>query len=83
VLEAHPAVKEAVSFGVPHPTWGEEVGAAVVLNEPVTEKDLLAFCRTRLADFKVPRHLHFVESIPKTPTGKIQRRFVAEQFIGQ
>src|SRR6202035_4465658 len=53
VLEAHPAVKEAVSFGVPHPTWGEEVGAAVVLNEPVTEKDLLAFCRTRLADFKV------------------------------
>ncbi|HKB34626.1 MAG TPA: acyl--CoA ligase [Candidatus Dormibacteraeota bacterium] len=81
VLEAHPAVKEAVSFGVPHPTWGEEVGAAVVLNQPVTEKELLAFARSRLADFKVPRHLHIVESIPKTPTGKIQRRFVAEQFI--
>src|SRR6202049_1523795 len=81
VLEAHPAVKEAVSFGVPHPTWGEEVGAAVVLNEPVSEKELLAFARSRLADFKVPRHLHIVESIPKTPTGKIQRRFVAEQFI--
>jgi acyl-CoA synthetase (AMP-forming)/AMP-acid ligase II len=81
VLEAHPAVKEAVSFGVPHPTWGEEVGAAVVLNEPVTEKELLAFARSRLADFKVPRHLHIVDSIPKTPTGKIQRRFVAEQFI--
>jgi len=81
VLEAHPAVKEAVSFGVPHPTWGEEVGAAVVLKEPVTEKELLAFARLRLADFKVPRHLHIVESIPKTPTGKIQRRFVAEQFI--
>ena len=80
VLEAHPAVKEAVSFGVPHPTWGEEVGAAVVLNEPVTEKELLAFARSRLADFKVPRHLHIVESIPKTPTGKVQRRFVAEQF---
>jgi acyl-CoA synthetase (AMP-forming)/AMP-acid ligase II len=80
VLEAHPAVKEAVSFGVPHPTWGEEVGAAVVLREPVTEKELLAFARSRLADFKVPRHLHIVESIPKTPTGKIQRRFIAEQF---
>jgi len=80
VLEGHPAVKEAVSFGVPHPTWGEEVGAAVVLNEPVTEKELLAFARSRLADFKVPRHLHIVESIPKTPTGKVQRRFVAEQF---
>lgn len=80
VLEAHPAVNEAVSFGVPHPTWGEEVGAAVVLNEPVTEKELLAFSRSRLADFKVPRHLYIVDSIPKTPTGKIQRRFVAEQF---
>jgi acyl-CoA synthetase (AMP-forming)/AMP-acid ligase II len=80
VLEAHPAVKEAVSFGVPHPTWGEEVGAAVVLNEPVAEKELLAFARSRLADFKVPRHLYIVDSIPKTPTGKIQRRFIAEQF---
>jgi oxalate---CoA ligase len=80
VLEAHPAVKEAVSFGIPHPTWGEEVAAAVVLNEPVGEKELLAFARSRLADFKVPRHLYIVDSIPKTPTGKIQRRFVAEQF---
>ena len=83
VLEEHPAVKEAVSFGVPHPTWGEEVAAAVVLNEPVTEKELLAFCRARLADFKVPRHLHIVDAIPKTPTGKIQRRFIAEQFTQQ
>jgi acyl-CoA synthetase (AMP-forming)/AMP-acid ligase II len=81
VLEAHPAVKEAVAFGVPHPTWGEEVGAAVVLDGPVTERELQAFARERLADFKVPRHLHFVDAIPKTPTGKIQRRFVAEQLI--
>jgi acyl-CoA synthetase (AMP-forming)/AMP-acid ligase II len=83
VLEAHPAVREAVSFGVPHATWGEEVAAAVVLNQPITEKELLIFCRERLADFKVPRHLHIVEMIPKTPTGKIQRRFVAEQFTQQ
>ena len=80
VLESHPAVKEAVAFGVPHPTWGEEVAAAVVLNGPATEKELLAYCRERLADFKVPRHLHIVESIPRTPTGKVQRRFVAEQL---
>jgi acyl-CoA synthetase (AMP-forming)/AMP-acid ligase II len=79
-LEAHPAVREAVSFGVPHPTWGEQVAAAVVVSEPVTEKELLTFCRGRLADFKVPSRLYFVDSIPKTPTGKIQRRFVAEQF---
>ena len=80
VLESHPAVKEAVAFGVPHPTWGEEVAAAVVLTGTATEKELLAYCRERLADFKVPRHVHFVESIPRTPTGKVQRRFVAEQL---
>ena len=80
VLEAHPAVKEAVAFGVPHPTWGEEVAAAVVLKAPATEKELIAFCRDRLADFKVPKRLHVVESIPRTPTGKVQRRFVAEQL---
>jgi acyl-CoA synthetase (AMP-forming)/AMP-acid ligase II len=80
VLESHPAVREAVTFGVPHPTWGEEVAAAVVLREPATEKELLAFARERLADFKVPKRLHIVEAIPKTPTGKIQRRFVAQQF---
>ncbi|HEX9098839.1 MAG TPA: acyl--CoA ligase [Candidatus Dormibacteraeota bacterium] len=80
VLEGHPAVKEAVAFGVPHPTWGEEVAAAVVLAAPATEKELQAYCRERLADFKVPRRLHVVESIPRTPTGKVQRRFVAEQL---
>jgi acyl-CoA synthetase (AMP-forming)/AMP-acid ligase II len=80
VLETHTAVKEAVAFGVPHPTWGEEVAAAVVLVAPVTEKELLAYCRERLADFKVPKRLYFVESIPRTPTGKVQRRFVAEQL---
>jgi acyl-CoA synthetase (AMP-forming)/AMP-acid ligase II len=82
-LEAHPAVREAVSFGVAHPTWGEQVAAAVVVSEPVTEKELLTFCRGRLADFKVPSRLYFVDSIPKTPTGKIQRRFVAEQFTAR
>lgn len=80
VLRAHPAVAEAVSFGVPHPTWGEEVEAAVVLRESVKESDLLAYCRDRLADFKCPKKIHFVESIPRTATGKIQRRSVAAAF---
>jgi len=80
-LELHPQVKEAVAFGVPHPTWGEEVAAAVVVEGEVTEKELQAHCRQTLADFKVPRRIHIVPSIPRTPTGKVQRRFVAEQFI--
>ena len=80
VLLTHPAIAEAVCFGVPHPTWGEEVAAAVVLREPVTEGDLHAFCKERLADFKRPKQIHITEAIPRTATGKIQRRVVAQAF---
>ena len=78
VLLQHPAVAEAVAFGTPHPAWGEEVAAAVVLKGDATEKDLIAFARERLADHKVPRKLFLVSQIPRTATGKIQRRSVAE-----
>lgn len=77
-LLQHPAVGEAVAFGAPHATWGEEVAAAVVLKGEATEKELIAFARERLADYKVPRRLYIVEKIPRTATGKIQRRSVAE-----
>ncbi len=78
VLLQHPAVAEAVAFGIPHAAWGEEVAAAVVLKSPATEKELVAFARERLADHKVPKKLYLVEQIPRTATGKIQRRSVAE-----
>jgi acyl-CoA synthetase (AMP-forming)/AMP-acid ligase II len=80
VLLQHPAVGEAVAFGSPHPAWGEEVAAAVVLKSPTTEKELIAFARERLADYKVPRRVFIVEQIPRTATGKIQRRTVAEML---
>ena len=80
VLLGHPAVAEAVAFGVPHATWGEEVAAAVVLREPATESDLLAHCRNRLAEFKSPKQIYIVTTIPRTATGKIQRRRVADEF---
>ena len=80
VLLAHPAVAEAVCFGVPHPTWGEEVAAAVVVREPVTESELLAYCRERLADYKRPKQIHLTDAIPRTATGKIQRRIVAQAY---
>ena len=80
VLLAHPAVAEAVCFGFPHPTWGEEVAAAVVLREPVSEADLLAYCKERLADFKRPKRIHITDTIPRTATGKIQRRIVAQAY---
>ena len=78
VLLAHPAVAEAVCFGVLHPIHGEEPSAAVVLRTPVTDSELIAHCRNHLADFKCPRVIHIVEEIPRTATGKVQRRLVAE-----
>jgi acyl-CoA synthetase (AMP-forming)/AMP-acid ligase II len=72
-LLKHPAVAEAVSFGVPHDTWGEVVEAAVVLRGEATEAQLLRHCREHLADFKIPTRLYLVGSIPKGSTGKIQR----------
>ena len=83
VLLDHPAVAEAVAFGVPHPTHGEEPSAAVVLGGSATPAELIAFCRTRLADFKCPRVIHIVDEIPRGATGKLQRRFVAEAFSKQ
>jgi acyl-CoA synthetase (AMP-forming)/AMP-acid ligase II len=82
VLLSHPAVAEAVAFGVPHPTWGEEVAAAVVLRSPEKDTAILAYCRERLADFKCPKKLFIVEQIPRTATGKIQRGAVAASFAG-
>jgi len=80
VLLAHPAIAEAVCFGVPHPMWGEEVAAAVVLRDKATEADLLSYCRERLADYKRPKQIHITDTIPRTATGKIQRRLVAQAY---
>src|SRR5262245_40016624 len=80
VLLAHPAVGEAVCFGVPHQTWGEEVAAAVVVKQPITEQELLAYCKERLADYKRPKQIHITETIPRTATGKIQRGVVAKAY---
>ena len=85
VLLQHLAVAEAVTFGFPHPTLGEEVAAAVVLHEPEseTESTLLKFCRERLAEFKCPKRIYVVESIPTTATGKIRRRAVAAALLDE
>jgi acyl-CoA synthetase (AMP-forming)/AMP-acid ligase II len=82
VLLSHPAVAEAAAFGVPHPTWGEEVAAAVVLKEPADEAAILAYCKDRLADYKRPKKLYIVTAIPRTSTGKIQRGAVAKALTG-
>lgn len=76
-LLTHAAVAEAVCFGIPDRVYGEEVAAAVVLKGAATEAELTAHCRSSLSDFKCPKTIYIVEAIPRTATGKIQRRNVA------
>lgn len=75
VLLDHPAVAQAVTFAMPHPKLGEEIAAAVILREAaeLSERELRDFAAQKLADFKVPRKILFLEEIPKGPTGKVQR----------
>jgi len=80
-LLTHPAVAEAVCFGIPDRVYGEGVAAAVVLNGKATEKELISHCRSSLSDFKCPTTVYIVESIPRTATGKIQRRNVAAAIL--
>jgi len=79
ILLRHPAVAAAVTFGYAHPTLGEEVAAAVVLHERhgATESALIKHCRELLAEYKCPKKIYLVDSIPTTATGKIRRRAVA------
>jgi oxalate---CoA ligase len=75
VLLHHPAVQEAVTFPIPHPMLGEEVGAAVVLRagQAATDHSLHEYLSQHLAPFKVPRKILILGEIPKGPTGKLQR----------
>jgi acyl-CoA synthetase (AMP-forming)/AMP-acid ligase II len=82
VLLAHPAVAEAVTFGYSHPTLGEEVAAAVVLHDPESEAKLLKHCREHLAEYKCPKKLYIVSSIPQTATGKVRRSAMAAALTG-
>ncbi|MDZ7360312.1 MAG: long-chain fatty acid--CoA ligase [candidate division KSB1 bacterium] len=81
VIYAHPAVAEAAVIGVPHDKWGE-VGCAFVVAEKgrtLTEAELLGFMRQRLAKYKVPHSVIFVETLPKTAIGKIDKKILSAQ----
>jgi len=78
VLYEHPAVAEAAVIGIPHPSLGEEIGAAAALKPgaQATPDELRAFVKARVAAYKYPRVVWLVDSLPKGPTGKILRREV-------
>ncbi|TYI15814.1 hypothetical protein ES332_A08G212400v1 [Gossypium tomentosum] len=85
VLLAHPDVAQAVAFGVPDEKYGEEINCAVIPREGVSldEAEITKYCKRNLASFKVPKKVFITDSVPKTATGKIQRRIVAEHFLTQ
>lgn len=82
VLHAHPAVAEAALIGVPDAKWGE-VGRVIVALRPgvhLTEEELLAFCRERLAGFKVPKSVVFVDDLPKTGANKVDKERLRQLY---
>jgi acyl-CoA synthetase (AMP-forming)/AMP-acid ligase II len=81
-LHRHPAVEDAAVFGVPDAEWGERVHAAVQLRpgHRVTERELMDFCRTHVADYKTPREVSFHDDFPRDSAGKLVKRLLREPY---
>lgn len=82
VLRGHPAVEDACVFGLPNPVWGQVVAAAVIVRRgaSLNEEEVRAFCTERLARYKVPKRIWFVEDLPRSTSGKLIRRALREKF---
>jgi len=81
VLYEHPAVVDCAVFGVPDERLGEQLLAVVEIRAPATPDELRAFCRERLADFKVPAVVELVDELPRQPNGKVLKRVLREQHL--
>ncbi len=85
VLAEHPAVHEVSVFGLPDPTWGDRIEAVVSLkpNHSVEPEDLRAFCKDKIANFKIPKKVEIWTELPKGATGKILKHKLAESLHGR
>ncbi|MFC2069754.1 long-chain-fatty-acid--CoA ligase [Chloroflexota bacterium] len=83
VLYGHPAVFEAAVIGVPDPYWVERVHAVVTLKEgaSATAEELIDLCKQKLARFKAPKSIEFIDSLPKNPSGKILKRDLRDKYL--
>lgn len=84
-LSRHPKVAEAVAFAIDSELYGQEVGCAIVVKkgETLTEKDIKDYMAEKVAKFKIPKRVWFTEVMPKTATGKIQRKNIAETMLAK
>ena len=85
VLLSHPAVGEVAVIGLPDPFWVEKVHAVVVLKPgaAVTADDVSGFCRGRLAGYKIPKSVDFVEALPKNATGKVLKTVLRANYASE
>ncbi|CAG8951540.1 hypothetical protein HYFRA_00007456 [Hymenoscyphus fraxineus] len=83
VLARHPKISEAVSFAIPDEMYGQEVAVAIVTKsgQNLSEKELRDWISEKVAKFKIPKKIYFTDNMPKTATGKIQRRIVADTMM--
>ncbi|MFD9890150.1 AMP-binding protein [Amycolatopsis sp. NPDC059027] len=79
-LNSHPAIREAAVIGIPDEKWGELVTALVVTDGSVSAEELITHCRAHLAGYKCPKRVEFLDALPRTATGKIQKFKLREPF---
>ncbi|WP_337988303.1 class I adenylate-forming enzyme family protein [Lysinibacillus macroides] len=82
ILNSYPDILEAATIGLPDEKWGETVAAIIVtkLGQSVNEAALIAFCRERLAGYKIPRQFHYVDALPRNTSGKILKYQLRDKF---
>jgi len=85
VLYSHPAVGDVAVFGIPNAEWGEEIKAVIepsanIQGGPALESDLMAYCAEKIAKYKLPRSIDFIDTMPRDPNGKLYKRKLRDPY---
>ena len=81
LLDDMSGVVESAVIGLPHPDFGESVVAVIIGTDNAPESsDVIAYCKAQLANFKVPKQVHFIDSLPRNAMGKVQKNILRERY---